>query len=105
MNFYNPYFYSVPAATSSGLFSGISFSSILNGATRVLNFANQAIPMFKQISPVVKNAKTMFKVMNEFRKNETESTNTTRLDTKRNDSENERKDFSLPSTNGPTFFV
>lgn len=103
MNFYNPYFYSVPAATSSGLLSRISFGSILNGATRVLNFANQAIPMFKQISPVVKNAKTMFKVMNEFRKNDT--------DTKTSPSETspvverETQTFSTVSSNGPTFFL
>lgn len=75
MNFYNPYFmpYTVPQVASRGLFSrlfggGISFSSILNGTQRTLNIINQAIPVVKQVSPMLKNAKTMFNVMNEFRK-------------------------------------
>ena len=77
MNYYNPYFYSIPnmAATTSrvGLFSrlfggnGITLSGILNGTGRVLNFANQAIPLVKQVRPMIGNAKTMFKVMNEFK--------------------------------------
>ena len=67
MNFYNPYLYSIPASTSTGLLSKLSFGSILSGTTKALNFVNQAIPVVKQVSPLVKNAKTMFRVMNEFK--------------------------------------
>ena len=70
MNFYNPYY--MPIASSRGLFSnlfkGINFSSILKGTQKTLAFVNQAIPTIKQISPIWKNAKTMFKVVNEFSK-------------------------------------
>ena len=70
MNFYNPYY--IPMASSRGLFSnlfkGINFSSILKGTQKTLTFVNQAIPTIKQISPIWKNAKTMFKVVNEFSK-------------------------------------
>ena len=70
MNFYNPYFYSIPTSSASGLLSKINFSSIINGTTKTLNLVNQAIPIFKQVSPIIKNAKTMFAVMNEFKKSE-----------------------------------
>ena len=80
MNYFNPY-YLYPYTTipnqmaRAGLFTrlfgtNLSFSSILNGASRVLNLTNQAIPLVKQAGPVIKNAKTMFKVMSEFNKPE-----------------------------------
>ena len=74
MNYYNPYFYTMPYAEQTGifgrLFNGLSFGKILNGTERALNFANQAIPIVKQVKPIIGNARTMFKVMNEFKKNE-----------------------------------
>ena len=76
MNYYNPYFYSIPTSLSTpkvGLFSrllggsGLTLGKIFNGTQRVLSFANQAIPLVKQVRPMIGNAKTMFKVMNEFK--------------------------------------
>lgn len=106
MNYYNPYFIpytSVP--TSTGLFSRLlggnklTLSSILSGTGKVVNFANQAIPLVKQINPVIKNAKTMFKVMNEFKKVETPN--------KVQNSTEEKKEevISTSNTGGPTFFL
>lgn len=80
MNYYNPYFNSIPYAvggTKTGLFSrilggnGINLGSILSGTQKTLNIVNQTIPIIKQASPIMKNAKTMFKVMNEFKKVDT----------------------------------
>ena len=77
MNYYNPYFYTMPTTLStpktgflSRIFgrSGVTLSGILNGTQRALNFANQAIPFVKQVRPMIGNAKTMFRVMNEFKK-------------------------------------
>ncbi|HHW69487.1 MAG TPA: hypothetical protein GX747_04035 [Tenericutes bacterium] len=78
MNFYNPYFSSMPysytpSLASRGLFSklaggGIKWGNILNYAQRTMSLINQGIPLIKQASPIVKNAKTMFRVMNEFKK-------------------------------------
>lgn len=94
MNFYNPYYMPYNMASRglfSNLFRGISFSNILNGAQRTLNIVNQAIPVVKEIRPMIKNTKTMFRLMNEFKK-EDNTTNTV----KKNDE---------PSyNNGPTFF-
>ena len=88
MNYYNPYFTVMPytptlgsmASTTgskgllSSLFSGGKISSFINGTQKTLSVINQAIPLVKQVSPVVKNAKTMFKVMNEFKKVDTSTT-------------------------------
>ena len=72
MNYYNPYFYAIPNMQKPGLFSrlfnGISFGNILSGTERALNLANQAIPLIKQVKPIIHNTKTMFKIMNEFKK-------------------------------------
>ena len=93
MNYYNPYFYTMPYIKQPGLFgrifNGVSFSKILNGTERALNFANQAIPIVKQVKPIVGNAKTMFKIMNEFKRNENKVT-TRNIDN---------------TTNGPKFFA
>ncbi len=99
MNFYNPFLYTAPVTSSASLFSRLNLGSILSGTTRVLNFANQAIPMFKQISPMVKNMKTMFKVMNEFKKTDSGPSN---VDIPNISSNNQ---FTYANNNGPTFFV
>ncbi len=92
MNYYNPYFYGVPYVEKSGifnkLFNDISFGRILSGTERALNLANQAIPLIKQVKPIIGNAKTMFKIMNEFKRNETSNNYT-----------------SNTATNGPKFFA
>ena len=97
MNFYNPYLYSIPVESAApSLLSRISFSSIINGASRTLNLVNQAIPVVKQMSPIMKNLKTMFNVMNEFKKADID--NSTSLVT--------TADKVAESTGeGPTFFI
>ena len=98
MNYYNPYFATYPylqMAPRMGLFSrlfggNLSFSTILNGTQKTLNIVNQGLPLIKQMSPIVKNAKTMFKVMNEFKKAET-PTITTKTE--------------ITDSNNPTFFA
>ncbi len=121
MNYYNPYFYSIPnmSATTSkvSLFSklfggnGITFNGILNGTGRVLNFANQAIPLVKQVRPMVSNAKTMFKVMNEFKKTERKTNNdyipkkTTNKEETQIKDNNEINNNLIVNNGGPTFFI
>ena len=99
MNYYNPYFVPTTPSRFSLLARNINFNSILNGTQKTLNIINQTIPMIKQVKPIVNNAKTMFKVMNEFKK----------IDNKENDNKvikeiektEEKKDY----IEGPTFFV
>ncbi len=52
--------------TGNGTFPGaskITFSSILNGTSKTLGVINQAIPVFYQVKPIWRNAKTMFRVV------------------------------------------
>ncbi len=76
MNYYSPYFSYAPytaAPASKGILSSIfggvksfNWSGLLSNVQKTLGIVNQAIPMVKQVSPIVNNAKTMFKIMNEF---------------------------------------
>lgn len=120
MNYYNPYFYSIPTLTTqkAGLLtrlfgnSGITIGKILNGTQHALNFANQAIPLVKQIRPMLGNAKTMFKVMNEFKKTEVyKSKNISVANNKNNEIQSNLKEENITNiktenfTDGPTFFI
>jgi hypothetical protein len=93
-------------APKVGLFSKIfggnlSFGSILSGTQKTLNIVNQAIPIVKQAGPVINNTKTMFKVMNEFKKVETPKSEkkVTKIE---NDKTNEN---NIQNENSPTFFA
>lgn len=120
MNFYNPYMNINPTSmgiSNSGLFrrlagvkGGFNWSSLLSGTQKFLGIANQAIPMVKQISPVVRNAKTMFKVMNEFKKVDTPNTNNNNS-TINNDNNSSKENSIERTTNNsyqesnPVFFI
>ncbi len=119
MNYYPymmniPYIASAPARTGllSNLFKSINFSSILNGTGKVLNVANQAIPLIKQAKPVINNARTMFRVMNEFRKSDIGNFNTINnaSNTTKNTISNNTNNLSNNTTKNvvenslPTFF-
>ena len=77
MNFYNPYFfpYQTVVPRNTGLFNGLlkkfNFTSIINGTQNTINTINQIIPLVKQAKPMVDNAKTMFRLMSEFNRNDT----------------------------------
>lgn len=112
MNFYNPYYsypYSAAPLVKGGIFTrlfganGIKFGSIISGTQKTLGIINQAIPVIKQITPIIKNGKTMFKVMNEFKKVDTPTTN--------NNVRVQKTTTAAPQTtntinnDGPTFFL
>lgn len=107
MNYYNPYFFSNPYTNITpkvGLFSKIfggnlNFGSILSGTQKTLNIVNQAIPLVKQAGPVLNNAKTMFKVMNEFKKVETP------IEIKKETENVSSNMIAEYNENNPTFFV
>lgn len=103
-------------AASKGLFSnlfknGINWSSILSGTQKTLNIANQAIPLIKQVSPVMKNAKTMFRIMNEFKKvdtpldNQEKVSNNSNTETNESVEKSETRTYESKNNNGPTFFI
>lgn len=117
MNYY-PYFNNMPyvAVTPTaktgifkGLFGNINLSSIINGTQKTLNIVNQTIPLIKQAGPVINNAKTMFKVMNEFKKvdinNNIENNNIEKTIITRDEKINKKINSNNKAQNmGPTFF-
>lgn len=113
MNYYLP-FNSLPyQAQTTGLLSkifksGINWSTILTNTQKTLNIINQTIPVIKQVKPVVNNAKTMFKIMNEFKKVDTPEKQTENLKEKTAENTTTKTDPNTSlknNTNGPTFFI
>ena len=84
------------------LFGGIKWSSILSGTQKTLNVVNQAIPIIKQAGPVINNAKTMFRVMNEFKKVDTPQNNI--IENHVSKINNSETKIEKSNTTGPTFF-
>ena len=84
------------AAGSSA--SKLTFSSILNGASKTLGVINQAIPVFYQAKPIWNNARTMFRVAKELNSNNTSQSNT-------NNTIKETKKRETQSGDAPTFFI
>ena len=116
MNFYNPYYGYIPYTaynvTNRGLLSrifpnGINFSAILSNTQKTLNIINQGIPVIKQISPIMRNAKTMFKVLNEFKKEDTLKNVSTKINNNKstNIESNSKSEIPTINNNGPTFYV
>lgn len=86
-----------------GATSGLSFSSLLSGASKTLGVINQAIPVFYQIKPIWNNAKTMLRVAKVINNND-ENPKKEVISEK-----NKEKNVSLSDTtnnvdNGLTFF-
>ena len=107
MNYYLPY--TIPYienATKTGLLSkifknGINWSSFLSNTQKTLNIVNQTIPVIKQMGPMVNNAKTMFKIMNEFKKVDAPK----KIENKQTKNTIEQKEtINKINDNNPTFF-
>ncbi len=121
MNYYYPYmgyypFASIPQKTGlfSSLFKSGGLSSIISGTQKTLGVINQAIPVIKQVKPVMNNAKTMFKVMNEFKKTDTPKQNKKTVQKVQSNNvdnsaniQNQNVDTlnDYDKNDGPTFFI
>lgn len=117
MNYYNPYFQMLPSVAptaKTGLFRGllsgargINWGTILNNTQRTLGIINQAIPVVKQVSPVMKNARTMFQVMNEFKKMDSPSASSSTSEQPNNiqSAETQQAKVIQKEENQPTFFL
>lgn len=108
MNYYLPYTMPyIENAKTKGLLSkifknGINWSSFLSNTQKTLNIVNQTIPVIKQMGPMVNNAKTMFKIMNEFKKVDTPK----KQENKQNKQiiEKKQENQTQINYNNPTFF-
>jgi len=90
-------FYTPSRSLSPLIKKSINWSGLLTNTQKTLNIVNQAIPIVYQIKPIVNNARTMFKVANEFSKaNSNNSSNNTKQEYNNN---------YIPDDNGPNFFL
>ena len=78
--------------------SGYTFTKILNGAYKTLNVANQIIPLYRQVSPMVKNARNAFSIISEINKSNKSIDNKNNID----NVVKQKKELSL---NNPVFFI
>lgn len=90
-------------AATGGAASKITFSGILNGASKTLGVINQAIPVFYQVKPIWNNARTMFRVVKGLNQND----NNVKTSTSGNSSNtinNTEKQKQSKNSNAPVFF-
>lgn len=52
----------------AGATSGLTFAKVVSGISKSLGIANQAIPIYKEVKPIVGKAKGMVSLVSEFRK-------------------------------------
>ncbi len=81
--------------------AGFNWSGLLSNTQKVLGIVNQAIPVFYQVKPIWNNAKTMFRVMGEMSKANTN--NNSHSNVANDNSTNTAA--SNQSNNGPNFFI
>lgn len=72
-----------------------SFGTIINGISKTLNVVNQALPLYNQINPMIKNARNAIGIVKEFNKSTINNT-PKRIN-------NIKKNVNL-NNNRPTFF-
>ena len=87
-----------PRALAGTSATKLTFSGILNGASKTLGVINQAIPVFYQAKPIWNNAKTMFRVAKELNSNNNTNSN-------KNTMEHTTTKESKDQGNSPTFFI
>ncbi|MBO6145405.1 MAG: hypothetical protein J6O62_01205 [Bacilli bacterium] len=86
--FYSPMQSLAPIARKT-----INWGNLLSNTQKTLNIVNQAIPIVYQIKPIVNNARTIFKVANEFTKTNEQNNITV------------KKQDDINYDDGPSFFI
>lgn len=90
------------AALGAGNTTKITFSGILNGASKTLGVINQAIPVFYQVKPIWNNARTMLRVVKGLNSNDT---NNSYNNTINKNQTNTPIPTKKEHNNAPTFFA
>ena len=88
--------------TKTSLLSKLNISSLLTNTQKILNVANQAIPLYYQAKPVFKNIKSLSRIGKEFNKI---STNTNNNTNNNNTNINTLKSNNSNNIPTPSFFI
>lgn len=111
-NFYsyqNPSYYSYfknpqpKISFLSKLKTGVNWGSLLNNTSKTLNLINQAIPVYYQIRPLIKNCSTLFKIADIIKTDEKEEKQENKVSQNAN-LEKQKEDYNK-SSSGLTFFL
>ena len=86
-----------------GNFNGLTFCKIIGGISKTLNIVNQAIPLYKQVRPLINNASSILSIFKEFNKPDTVTNSKEKSIAISNTLPLKTKITSI-STNNPTFF-
>lgn len=79
----------------------LSLSKVLSGISKTLGIVNQAIPIYKEIKPMVTSAKKVLAIAKEF--NKTSETKITNVETKKEVTENVTSQ-NIANGSNPVFF-
>ena len=83
------------------LSKGLTFGKVLNGISRGLTIANQAIPIYEQVKPMISNAKKLMSIVKEFKNTPSEKKDNKPLV---KEESNKKTTISVVPTNNPVFF-
>lgn len=86
--------------------SGITLSSVLGGISKGLGILNQAIPLYREIKPMIGSARKVMSVLQELKvNNNSNNTNNTTSNNKTTiDIEENKKIVNESSQSAPVFF-
>ena len=57
-----------------GITNNLSISKVIKGISKTLNIANQVIPLYQQVKPIINNASSILPVFKEFNSNDDKNT-------------------------------
>ena len=87
--------------------SGLTLTKVLGGISRGLSIANQVIPLYQQVKPMVQSAKKVIGVLGELNKtsnSNNNSSNATNKTTVEVTPKEKTEPLRVQSTNNPVFF-
>lgn len=84
---------------ANSLKSTLSLGNVLSGISKGLNIVNQAIPIYKEVKPMIGNARKVMGILKEFSKDSVKVS-----DVKTNKKEVTKITKSITSSTNPTFF-
>lgn len=81
--------------------SGLTIGKVFSGISKSLNVVNQLIPIYREVKPVIGNAKNILNVFKEFNDNSSKKGKNITTIIKKKDTLN----IESTSNNNPVFFI
>lgn len=89
---------------SSATTGGLTFAKVISGISKSLTVVNQLIPLYKEVKPVIGNAKTILGVLKEFRGTKSNKPTVKKLDNKETLNKEKTATTAVSNINTPVFF-